>query len=426
MVDTSVVIRTAEDAKGVRVAWSAGGTTLSESPAISQRANTYERTARVLLLGLPAGEVIHYAPYIGGQVIRDQINTFRTMPEGPSSFSFLFASCGEARSIHPVYGEIARLGGVSREKLLEVFDASKLYGDESDYGPQNNALFFLHGGDFTYDDPVSGVSKSVFHASMDSQFLTPEQAVMYSGMSFIQVGDDHDLGSGPVSAGGRLSTNVRNYIDVWGRRMPIPPVEGLSRKGLHFSFTAGRLRIIVWDCTSTHDPLDSLTPSSTMLGATQLAWTKAEILAAKAAGHAVFIYSPKPWIGNTGGDGWGSFPNEREEISQFISDSGMGDSVCMANGDMHSMVYDDGTNSDYSSDGGAAIPVIVAATIDRRSYSVKGGPWSGGTPSERNGQFGEAVITDTGGATIGVAFNGRNSAGATLFTHSFDLTTGES
>ena len=59
---------------------------------------------------------------------------------------------------------------------------------------------------------------------------------------------------------------------------------------------------------------------------------------------------------------------------------------------------DDGTNSDYATNGGAPIPIFHAGPLDRKP-SIKGGPYSHGVSGVR-GQFGIMEVIDDGGDNI--------------------------
>ena len=79
----------------------------------------------------------------------------------------------------------------------------------------------------------------------------------------------------------------------------------------------------------------------------------------------------------------------------------------MLSGDMHALAADDGRNSP------GGIPVFQAAALGRDGASLKGGPYSSGTPiygSATNGQFGLVTVTQTA-AGYDVLFRGRNQSG---------------
>ena len=82
-------------------------------------------------------------------------------------------------------------------------------------------------------------------------------------------------------------------------------------------------------------------PSRTMLGATQLAWFKAQLLAAKASGSVWTVISVSTPIDQTGGNqdskSWfGNYRAERNAIMKFIVDNGI-DHVIFLTTDDHEM-----------------------------------------------------------------------------------------
>ncbi|RLE16997.1 MAG: hypothetical protein DRJ50_14570 [Actinobacteria bacterium] len=111
-----------------------------------------------------------------------------------------------------------------------------------------------------------------------------------------------------------------------------------------------------------------------------------------------------PWIGTTGDDGWHLYTRERPELADFIAFNGI-EGLVMLSGDAHMLAIDDGTNSDYSTTGNAAIPVFHAAAMDRTG-SVKGGPYShGAIPG--GGQYGWMTVEDDGWSPICIDWSGR-------------------
>ena len=98
-----------------------------------------------------------------------------------------------------------------------------------------------------------------------------------------------------------------------------------------------------------------------------------------------------------------------------IAEAGI-DNLMMVSGDAHMVALDDGSNSDYSSDGGAGFPVFQAAPLDRPG-SIKGGPYSDGA-FDGPGQFGLLDIADHGD-TISVTTTGTNWDGEILLRRTF-------
>jgi len=389
-----VVVRTTTEAKGVRVAYSISPDL--SSPSYSHRANTVRGAARVRLTGLTAGQTYYYAPYIDGVLYNSRVGTLKALPEGATSFTCCFASCAESNN-HVVHTTI------------------------KDLAPD----FFIHMGDFHYGD-LDARDVGPHEAMYDTQLAQSHPLGLFENVPLFPMFDDHEYGDTTQALLGVNSRERRFSVAAFRNRMPVWAFEENQRLpigSVYYGFTVGRLRVLMLDCMSARSPVAATdNASKSMLGTAQKAWFKAQMLAAEAAGLAICIMSPKPWIGATGSEGWEGYSTERAEISQYIADEGLGNRVMMLNGDMHGLAIDSGANSDYSSGGGAAIPVMVAAALDRAA-SVKGGPWDIGLAATQRGQFGRMAVTDTGGATISVVWQARNHSGAILFSHSFTLAT---
>jgi hypothetical protein len=71
---------------------------------------------------------------------------------------------------------------------------------------------------------------------------------------------------------------------------------------------------------------------------------------------------------------------------------------------MHGLAYDDGTNSDYATGGGAPVTVLHAAALTSEP-SAKGGPYTTG-PMPGNQQYGVLEVYDNGGPSVACRFLG--------------------
>lgn len=149
-----------------------------------------------------------------------------------------------------------------------------------------------------------------------------------------------------------------------------------------------------------------------MMGDRQRDWFKEELLRAHEAGEIVVWVSSVPWIyrPNPESDSWGGYSEEREEIANFLKEHEIENIVILA-GDSHMIAMDDGTNSDYATDGGAPIPVIQTAPLDQAG-STKGGPYSEGEFPTRSlfpphdGQWVLMEVDDEGGEEVCIAWTG--------------------
>src|SRR5204863_5727021 len=129
---------------------------------------------------------------------------------------------------------------------------------------------------------------------------------------------------------------------------------------IYQTFTVGRVKFILTDLRSERDQVRKPDgPDKSMLGATQKAWFKKELLSAKGKYPLIFWVSTVPWIGNAGvnyypihgsvvgyihhrnawqfkrdpataeedrevksnDDFWGAFAYERREVANFIRDN---------------------------------------------------------------------------------------------------------
>ncbi|MGI8701857.1 MAG: alkaline phosphatase D family protein [Nocardioidaceae bacterium] len=101
---------------------------------------------------------------------------------------------------------------------------------------------------------------------------------------------------------------------------------------------------------TTGTPTDPGSPSSTMLGATQLAWLKGQIDAAVGARQLVVIFSDCAWNGTSPGppipvsysDKWPSYTYERDLVSDYAASAGA--QLFIVFGDSHGLQQDDGTH----------------------------------------------------------------------------------
>jgi len=128
--------------------------------------------------------------------------------------------------------------------------------------------------------------------------------------------------------------------------------------------------------------------------------------------------NPDPWIApaQLGDDTWAGHATERTEIANFIRDNRIGN-VAILSGDMHGLAFDDGTNSDYATGGGAPLTVLHAAALSSEP-STKGGPYSGGA-LPGNGQYGILEVYDNGGPSVACRFLGMRAGEGTKLTHIF-------
>ena len=307
---------------------------------------------------------------------------FRTFPSGKADIVFAFASCAKTGSSHPVFESIA----------------------------EQNPLFFLHTGDLHYED-IRKNDVEIFREAYSRVFSSPQQNACLRKMPWIYMWDDHDYGPNNSNASSpsrpAAMQSYRETVPHYPLALGTDPDKPVAQ-----AFTVGRVRFILTDLRSAKQPRE------TMMGEEQLEWFTSEVLRSHRS-HAMVVWlSSVPWISPKGSsrDNWGGFPDERQEISDFLTRNRI-TNFFVISGDAHMLAFDDGSNNTYASNGkGPGFPVFQAGALDQRG-SVKGGPYSGGT-HPGPGHFGLIRIFDQGDA-VRVEFEGRTHTGEILLTHTF-------
>lgn len=341
--------------------------------------------------GLKRNTRYYYAVETGGEIERDRAGVFRTLPTGRASFRFAFASCANTGSSNAVFTTLREL----------------------------SPMFFMNTGDFHYEN-IEVPDPEKFRATYERVLRSPTQADLYRQVPFVYIWDDHDYAGNNSHGGSPARATARALYQEWVPHYPL--VAGTGDVPIYQTFVVGRVKFILCDLRSERSPADQPDDAAkTMLGGPQKAWLKAELLAAQGKYPLIFWLSSVPWIaaapkgdevdanGKKKGvpDHWGSFTTERRELADFIKQNQIR-GLCVLSGDAHMLAADDGTHSDYATGGGAPLPVLQAASLDRKS-SLKGGPYSQGTylPVEGEGCYGLVTVDDKGDR-IRVAFSGRN------------------
>lgn len=315
---------------------------------------------------------------------------FTTFSRTPHSFTVAVGAC-------------ARVGSNGL-----VFDAIR--GHEP-------ALYVIT-GDLYYAD-IDSNDPGRFRDQFDEALTRPAQAALYRSTPIAYVWDDHDYGpdNADKTAASREAARAVYREVVPHYELPA----GSGNAAIYQAFSIGRVRFILTDARSERDPPpgEDEGPRS-MLGSAQKAWLEQELLAANGSFPVIVWVNSVPWIGEPkpGGDSWQGFAEERREIADFIADNAI-EGIVMVSGDAHMVAIDDGSHSDYSSDGGAAFPVLHAAALDRRG-STKGGPYSSGA-YPGSGQFGLVTVEDDGGDTVVVSLTGLNWKGEEIVSHRIEL-----
>lgn len=307
------------------------------------------------------------------------VGRFVTPVDGPMSFRVTAGSCARVGSSGAVFDALAAERG----------------------------LFHLALGDLHYAN-IESTTPGEFFAAYDRVLTSPGQSAFYRESPVAYVWDDHDYGPNDAGADSPGRDAART---AFGATVPHYPY-GSSDGTINQAFTIGRVRFIMTDNRSA-------ATSTSILGTEQRDWFVEELVRSSRT-HALVVWGNSlPWIGaaDPGGDGWPGHPEERQYIADAIAAAGVRN-LMMVGGDAHMVAIDDGTNSDYSTHGGAGFPILQAAALDRPG-SVKGGPYSGGA-FPGGGQYGVLDITDDG-VNLRVSLTGKRWDGTVLTDYAFSV-----
>ncbi len=377
--------------------------------------------SKIALDDLTPNTDYYYRFSVNGIIIKDKdlIGRFRTSSDQPFSYKITLATCATTGSNNPVFDRIR----------------------------EEKSLFYLMLGDFHYGN-IKEDCEQAFLAHYRAVLGSKKQSKLYQNTPIAYMWDDHDYG--PNNSSGQ-SPNQYGQIacqsiarQAYQSYVPHYPLSfGAVDTLISQSFNIGRLRFIlsdlrsekkrplfIGDCDSQNSfECEKISPGSNFGTPDHLQWFKDQLLDAKNNNQAVvwqtsfpFISTPDlSWfncdVDNTiqtddgfecdDHDNWGWYPEEREDIANFIKENNI--PICIVSGDAHMSSIDDGTNSDYATLGGAPIPVFHAGPLDRPP-SVKGGPYSHGRSGIR-GQYGVMNVLDDGGDQICITWTVKNYKG---------------
>ncbi len=333
------------------------------SPVFLDARDESGRVVGFELTELDPDTTYHYAVEIDGELDTTRTGQFRTFPEGAASYTVAIGSC-------------ARIGSNGK-----IFDTIR----------ELDPLFYLIAGDLHYGDNGRN-DLGRYQEVMDLTLSLPAQAALYAQTPVAYMWDDHDYG-GNDSDGNSPSRQAA--MAAYREHVPSYGLTG-DESAIYQAFTVGRVRYILTDARSARNLAnDDNSDAPSMLGAEQKAWLKAELLASSKSHELVVWLNPVPWVAEEvdGADHWGGYAIERRELADHIANNEI-DNLLMISGDAHMVAIDDGTNTDYSTNGYPGFPLIHAAALDRPG-SVKGGPYSEGA-SGAGGQFATLEIVDNG------------------------------
>ena len=347
-------------------------------------------TAKLTVQGLVPDTDYFYGIEVGGVLRREPVSRgrFTTFPLGKASFKIAFSSCGDFRA--------------ADQRAFPAIIAEK-------------PLAFIHMGDLHYSDTNSTVAED-YRVNYDLVLGHAAQGPLFRAMPVIYTWDDHDYAGNDSDSTATGRGTARSAYRERVPHYPIGPGDGTIGQ----AFTIGRVRFIMTDLRSAAVSA-SLRESSTKtkLGSAQKAWLKQELINARDNAFPLIVWvSTHPWIApaKLGDDSWAGYATERAEIANFLRDNRVSN-VAIISGDMHGLAFDDGTNSDYATGGGAPITVLHGAALTQ-SPSTKGGPYSGGVVPG-SAQYGVLEVFDNGGTSVACRYLGTHAAEGRKLTHIF-------
>jgi hypothetical protein len=248
---------------------------------------------------------------------------------------------------------------------------------------------FLFSGDMFYGN-VEENDVSLFNAWYRDVHDNGALSRLLRRTPIASMWDDHDYGPNDSN---RDSPSRNASREAYSLNVPHYEIPERSVQGIYQAYTMGRVRVVLTDCRSEAD----LT-GGRMWSKQQEAWFVDEL--SNWQDYAVILWlTSVPWIGAPAesGDSWSKYSNFRTRISNVIADFGV-ENLIILSGDAHMVAMDDGSNSDYATDGGAGVPVFHAGPLSNAGSS-KGGGYSEGCAGYLfflNEQYGVIDIIDNG------------------------------
>lgn len=349
------------------------------------------------LSGLSAGTRYYY-----GFANASLTGTFQTFPTDGSEASFLIAASSCA----------GHSGGQYRTIAANTSDSpafTKIVAKDP--------LLFVHTGDRHYRD-ISSNNVAAFRTAYRDVMRNGTQKDLHRLVPVAYQQSDHDWG-GNDSTGSSACKPA--FHQVYREHVPHWPV--LNSQNIYQKWVIGRTLHILLDCHSDRSPNSQAdTSAKTLLGATQKAQLKSDLLAATA--KVIVIYITTPWI--AGGATWQVYPNERQELAEFFEDNDLTDKIILVGGDFHHLSADDGTNTQFDPGSVNPGPIYLGYSPLDAGWTNPQGTYSEGIHRVTHQQYGTLEFTDAGSTITarfrGYAVSGSNETTEIDFTHVFDGT----
>ena len=365
----------------VRVIYSTSSTLTNPTYSTAAKSATVasNRTVAFTIGNLRPSTTYHYAVEVDGVLDTLRRGKFLTGNNLPSSVRFIASADSVLGSNH------------------EIYDGIRL----------RNPHFMIHMGDLHYED-ITVNDPAKFQAAYDSIHSLSRFSNMVRNSWTAYMWDDHDFAGNDSGSNEPSRPAAQSSYLSQVPHFPLDSVNSATatHTPIYQAFSVGRVKFIMTDLRSSRSDLGLTNDASrSMLGATQKAWFKQQLLDAQGPYPLIIWVSTVPWhaAAEDNVDHWGGFHAERVEIANFVKDNNIS-GLHILSGDAHMLALDDGTNSDYATGGGAPMPVMQAAALSQ-SGSTRGGPYTHG-PFAGTGQFGLFNVSDSGGDSVCIRFRG--------------------
>lgn len=228
----------------------------------------------------------------------------KTAPHGPADFRIAFGSCCR----------------IQFDPDQRIWNAVR--GLEPD-------MFFWLGDNIYADSDQPAALTDLYARGRTVERLEP----LLRSTPQLATWDDHDFGFN--DSDGRSPFKAQS-LQVFRNFWPNPAFGEADNPGVYFKQHYGGVDFFVLDGRYHRDPTDKTDDANkTMLGAAQKAWLKRELKASRTPFKVLAIGGGWSTAENEkGGDSWGVFLTERNEIFDFIRDNGISGVVCIS-GDSH-------------------------------------------------------------------------------------------
>lgn len=262
-----------------------------------------------------------------------------------------------------------------------------------------NPSFHVFMGDFHYKGLTATDDLTHINGYADQIAGSTNLGSLIANVPMMYCTSDHEAGA---DNGDSNNAWTQANINAYKRVVPhLPLVDTRTpTAGRYQSWVVGRVRFIMVDIRNTDRTPGATTDSSakTMLGATQKAWLKSQLLLSE---PVKVIISDVAWMGApdivAAPDKWWSYATERQEIADYITSHGV--KVVFMHGDTHSLA-----TATPAKNTTGAFPVYCGSPLHNtgggRNLTTFSQYWNNSGGNVRG--YGRVTVTDTGTA---ISFN---------------------